>query len=241
MFRIYPAVDIRGGRCVRLYQGDMDRETVFSEHPWEVALAWQRKGASYLHVVDLDGAATGAPANLDAVREIITRVEVPVQLGGGVRTGDDVELLLSLGIARAVIGTRALEEPGFAAEMLGAFGARVIVSVDTRAGEIATEGWKKRCGRSLQEALAHLARCGAERIIHTDIMRDGTLGGYDTGALAPVLGRGLKVIAAGGITTLDDVRALKGLADRGIEGAVVGRAIYSGDLDLAGALALEEA
>ena len=240
VFRIYPAVDIRGGRCVRLYQGDLGKETVFSENPWEVALSWQGKGASYLHVVDLDGAAGGALINLGAVMEILERVDIPVQLGGGVRNPEDIERLLSMGVERVIMGTRVLEEPAFAEEMLGIFGARIIVSVDTRGGEVATGGWRKYAGRSLQEVLRHLESCGAERIIHTDIARDGTLSGYNTRVLSPLLDRGLGIIAAGGISTLDDLEKLKELVGRGLEGAVVGKAIYTGDLDLAEALALEE-
>jgi phosphoribosylformimino-5-aminoimidazole carboxamide ribotide isomerase len=240
MFRIYPAVDIKGGRCVRLYQGDLERETVFSEHPWEVALGWQDKGASFLHLIDLDGAACGAMVNLDAVAEVLQRVNIPVQFGGGVRRGEDIELLLSLGVARVILGTRAVEEPTFGEEMMRTFGDRVIVSVDTRGGEVAAAAWRRKAVRSLEEVLDHIAACGAERVIHTDITRDGTLRGYDTKILAPILDRGLGVIAAGGISGMSDLRALKILSVRGVEGAVVGRAIYTGDLDLEEALMLED-
>ena len=240
MFRIYPAVDIKGGRCVRLYQGDLERETVYAENPWEAALSWQEKGASSLHVVDLDGAAGDALANLEAVRAILERVRVPVQFGGGVRSRDHIELLLSLGVSRVILGTRALEEPDFAQEALSSFGPRVVVSVDTRMGEVAVSGWRRAIPRSLDEVLRQLADLGAERIIHTDISRDGTLGGYDTGVLEPLLDRGLGIIVAGGITSLEDLEHLKEMAQRGVEGAVIGRAIYTGDIDLADALALEE-
>ncbi len=240
MFRIYPAVDIKGGRCVRLYQGDLQEETVYYEKPWEAAMSWENKGASYLHVVDLDGAATDSLVNLEEVREILSRVSIPVQCGGGVRSREDIERLLSLGASRVVLGTRALEEPEFAAEVLAGYGSRVIVSVDTRQGEVAVGGWLKTSPRSLEDVLEHLAACGAERIIHTDITRDGTLGGYDTRAIAPLLYRGMGVIAAGGISSLADLGKLKGLAEGGLEGAVIGKAIYSGALDLAAALDLEE-
>ncbi len=240
MFRIYPAVDIKGGRCVRLYQGDLAQETVFSEHPWEMALALQERGASFLHVIDLDGAAAGAPANREAVREILQKVSIPVQYGGGVRSREDIEDMLALGVARVILGTRALEEPSFAAEALRAFGERVIVSVDTRGGEVAVRAWRESVRRSLTEVVEHLARSGARRIIHTDISRDGTLRGYDKEVLEPVLDSGIGVIAAGGISSLSDLSSLKELAGRGLEGAVVGRAIYSGDIDLVEAIALEE-
>ncbi|MEW6554990.1 MAG: 1-(5-phosphoribosyl)-5-[(5-phosphoribosylamino)methylideneamino]imidazole-4-carboxamide isomerase [Actinomycetota bacterium] len=240
MFRIYPAVDIRGGRCVRLYQGELAKETVYSERPWEVALAWQKAGASYLHVIDLDAAAAGELVNRGAVGEILRRVAVPVQYGGGLRTREDIEMMLSLGAERVILGTRALEEPSFAAEMLQEFASSVIISVDSRAGEVASRAWRENTGRTLREVVDHLQECGARHIIHTDIARDGTLAGYDATALEPLLDRGLMVIAAGGIGSLDDLRQLKGLAERGVEGAVVGRAIYTGDIDLGEALALEE-
>lgn len=240
MFRIYPAVDIKGGHCVRLYQGDLRRETIYSESPWEVALAWQEKGASYLHVVDLDGAAGDALVNLEAVRVILERVSIPVQFGGGVRSREDIELLLSLGASRVVLGTRALEEPDFAEDALASYGPRVIVSVDTRMGEVAVGGWRKTIPRSLDDVLRQLMSFGAERIIHTDISRDGTLGGYDRRVLDSLLDLSLGIIAAGGITSLQDLEHLRDMAGRGVEGAVIGRAIYTGDLDLTDALALEE-
>lgn len=240
MFRIYPAVDIKGGRCVRLYQGDLARETVFSERPWEVALAWQQRGASFLHVVDLDGAAAGHPVNLRAVKEILSRVTIPVQFGGGVRSRGHVEQMLDLGVERVILGTRALVEPAFSEEMLTAFAERIIVSVDTRGGEVATSAWREKVARTLEEVVEHLARHGAKRIIHTDVTRDGTLMGYDTRVLEPVLDFGIGVIAAGGVSNLTDVERIKALTARGVEGAVIGRAIYTGDLDLAEALALEE-
>lgn len=240
MFRIYPAVDIKGGRTVRLYQGDLEKETIYAREPWEAALAWQDKGASFLHVVDLDGAASGELVNIAHVAEILAKVSIPVQCGGGVRSRDDVERLLELGIERVILSTRALEEPSFAEEMIGLFGERVVVSLDTREGTVATAAWLKTAGRDIVDILEQLAACGAERIIHTDISRDGTLEGYDTGALEPVLDRGMGIIAAGGISSLSDLGKIKGLRQRGIEGAIVGRAIYSGDLDLTAALLLEE-
>jgi phosphoribosylformimino-5-aminoimidazole carboxamide ribotide isomerase len=241
LFRIYPAVDIKDGRCVRLFQGDLQEETIYYEKPWEAAMSWEIKGASYLHVVDLDGAAANKLVNLPAVGEILSRVHIPVQCGGGVRSRDDIERLLSLGASRVVLGTRALEEPEFAAEVLADYGERVIVSVDTRHGEVAVGGWLKTVSRSLEDVLEHIAACGAERIIHTDIARDGTLVGYDTSTVAPLLYRGMGVIAAGGISSLADLAGLKALVEGGLEGAVIGKAIYDGTLDLAAALEMEEA
>lgn len=240
MFRIYPAVDIKGGKCVRLYQGDMKRETVYSENPWEMALAWEKQGASRLHVVDLDGATGDSMVNLAAVRSILDRTSIPVQVGGGIRSKEDIELLLSMGAERVVLGTRALTEYGFLEDMTANFGPRVIVSIDTRDGEIAVKGWTQTVNHSSDGLIDRLLRCGSERFIHTDISRDGTLHGYDTNVLEHLLGRGLGIIAAGGITALGDLDRLKRLASRGLEGAIIGRSLYTGDLVLADILHLEE-
>jgi len=240
VFRIYPAVDIKGGHCVRLYQGDMGRETVYGARPWEAARRWEREGASFLHIVDLDGAREGRLVNLEAMGEILEKVSVPVQVGGGVRRGDDVEMLLSMGAARVILGTRAIEEPAFAGEMIGEFGERVIVSVDARGGRVALQAWEAEAEISPVEAVESLASLGVARIIFTDIARDGTLGGFDASGLDLLLGRGVSIIAAGGISSMEDLRLLKRRAAMGVEGAVIGRAIYTGDIDLALALELEE-
>lgn len=225
---------------MRLYQGDLERETVFAEHPWEMAVAWEKQGASYLHVVDLDGAAAGGLVNLDALREILERVSIPVQAGGGVRSGDDVERLLALGVDRVILGTSALAGEAFTREVLRDFAARVIVSVDTRGGEIAVRGWTERLGRSIEEVVEHLLSCGAERVIHTDIYRDGTLRGHDAQVLGAIMDRGLGIIAAGGISSRDDLLRLRSLSPRGLEGAIIGRALYAGGLHLPDLIDLEE-
>jgi phosphoribosylformimino-5-aminoimidazole carboxamide ribotide isomerase len=240
MFRIYPAVDIMGGKCVRLYQGDLQRETVFSENPLEMALSWERQGASFLHVVDLDGAAGDSLVNLEVVREILSSVHIPVQVGGGVRRKEDVEVLLSLGAERVILGTKALIEAHFMKEMIDVFGERVIISVDTREHDISIGGWKRIAEHSINEIIESLLRFGAKRIIHTDILRDGTLEGYRLNALEPFVNKGLGIIAAGGIATETDIRGLSALTSRGLEGVILGRALYTGDLKLADILNLEE-
>jgi phosphoribosylformimino-5-aminoimidazole carboxamide ribotide isomerase len=240
MFRIYPAVDIKGGRCVRLYQGRLDRETVFSENPWEMAKQWESQGASYLHVVDLDGAAEGRLVNLDALKSILDKVAVPLQFGGGVRSGKDVESLLSMGVERVILGTRAIEDRSFLEEMSRTYGESVTVSLDTMAGELAVSAWREKADLSLREALKRLVESGARRVVHTDISRDGTLEGYSTSVLDPFLESGIAVIAAGGISCVGDVLALKELAAEGVEGAVIGRALYTGDIELPAVLELEE-
>lgn len=240
MFRIYAAVDIKDGKCVRLYQGDLQKKTVYSSRPWEMAIAWETQGASYLHVVDLDGAAANSLVNLESIRDILERVHVPVQVGGGVRNKEDIERLLSIGVTRVVLGTRALTESAFLADVVTTFGSRVIVSVDTRQGEVAVSGWKRKANRSLVEIIKQLIGCGAQHVIHTDISRDGTLRGYDVAVLEPLLDRKLGIIAAGGISNPVDLLRLKALMPRGVEGAIVGRALYSGDLKLEDVLHLEE-
>ncbi len=240
MFRVYPAVDIKDGKCVRLFRGDMRRETVYSEHPWEMALAWEKQGASFIHVVDLDGASGDSPVNLQAIRYILDRVSVPVQVGGGVREDKDVETLLSMGARRVVLGTRAISDREFLERMAGEYGPGIIVSVDTMQGEIAVRGWTRRAERSLDYVLRHLLACGMKSIIHTDIERDGTLHGFNISAVEPLLDQGMGIIAAGGISTKEDVEKLKSLSPRGLEGVIIGKALYDGELLLADILNLEE-
>lgn len=240
MFRIYPAVDIRQGKCVRLYQGDFERETVYSDRPWEIAGMWEAQGASYIHVVDLDGAASGEPVNTGPIESLLKAVDIPVQVGGGIRREEDIELVLKVGAARAILGTRAVEDPDFIRRALEQFGDKVIVSLDTREGRISVRGWSKDIDRPLEDVLEDIEAAGAGTVIHTDITRDGTLRGYDTSVLEPLLERGLGVIAAGGIGSREDLESLKELSLRGLEGAVVGRALYTGELRLSEALKLEE-
>lgn len=240
MFRIYPAVDIRGGRCVRLWRGEFGRETVFSDRPWEMALRWQEEGTSYLHVVDLDGALQGRPVNTDAVGRILRRVSIPVQVGGGVRSREDVERWLEMGASRVILGTRALTDLTFLREAVQAYGERILVSLDTRGDRLSVGGWTRELSRSLEALLEDLLSCGVRRVVHTDIGRDGTLSGHEGRLPAQLLDRGLGIIAAGGISTREDLVRLKQMVSRGVEGAVVGRALYEGTLTLSEALELEE-
>ncbi|MDY6794266.1 MAG: 1-(5-phosphoribosyl)-5-[(5-phosphoribosylamino)methylideneamino]imidazole-4-carboxamide isomerase [Actinomycetota bacterium] len=240
MFQIYPAVDIKDGKCVRLCQGDPDSETVFSDRPWEMARHWEDNGASFLHVVDLDGASRGLLVNIRSLEDIMRKVSIPVQVGGGVRSIDDVERLLRLGVSRVILGTKALLEPDFLSRMIRSYGGRVIVSLDTRGVELAAKGWGEKVHRTLKEVVSQLVEHGAERAIHTDIARDGTLRGRDQGVLEPLLDRGIGIIAAGGITSVEDVAGLKALMPRGLEGAIIGRALYSGGLELTNILPMQE-
>lgn len=240
MFRIYPAVDIRKGRCVRLVRGDLRRETVFSDHPWEMARRWQEEGASYLHVVDLDGAVEGRPVNLATVERILREVRIPVQVGGGVRSLEDARRLLDMGAARVIMGTGALADTGLLRTVVKSLGDRLVISLDLRGERVAVGGWTQELDRALDELVDELLEAGARRVLCTDILRDGTLEGRSGGIPRELLNRGLGVIVAGGISSRRDIVALKELVPRGVEGAVVGRALYEGALALPEILDLEE-
>jgi phosphoribosylformimino-5-aminoimidazole carboxamide ribotide isomerase len=233
---VIPAVDIKGGKCVRLYQGDYSRETVFSEDPVAVALNWQAQGAGRLHVVDLDGAAGGEPRNIDVVEAIIKRVGLSVQLGGGVRNEATVAKLLAIGINRVVLGTVAVENSELVERLCQKYGEAIVVGIDARDGHVATHGWVKETEIKALELGLQMAAMGARRIIYTDIKRDGTLTEPCFEAIAEMVkGVNLPVIAAGGISALGHLSKLKEL---GVEGAIVGKALYTGDIDLKEALAL---
>lgn len=231
---IIPAIDLRGGKCVRLYQGDYGKETVFSDDPLSVALRWQSEGAKRLHLVDLDGAARGELCNLDAIERIAAAVEIPVQAGGGVRSLETIEQLLELGVGRAILGTVAVEDPGLAEEACRRFGERIIIGLDARNGRVATRGWLQQSTITAGELAARMVGLGARRFIYTDISRDGTLTSPDFEAVAELLSQvSVPVIAAGGISSVEHLTRLAAL---GAEGAIVGRAIYTGDVKLAEAI-----
>jgi len=240
-FTLYPAIDIRGGLCVRLVQGDYARETVYGE-PAAMAFRWEEEGASWLHVVDLDGARAGEPVNLKAVGDILAAVSIPVQMGGGLRSRENLEQVLGLGVARAILGTVAVENPGELRSMVTGIEERVAIGVDLRNGEPRVRGWEKPGGLTLRQLLPELEDSGIPRIIHTEIARDGMLRGYNVDALRRVAGAtSMKVIAAGGVSSLADILAIKELIPLGVEGVILGKALYSEVLDLREALALQEA
>jgi phosphoribosylformimino-5-aminoimidazole carboxamide ribotide isomerase len=231
---VIPAIDLRCGRCVRLYQGDYARETVYAEDPVAVALRWRDQGAARLHVVDLDGAATGSPANLGAI-EAIAAAGVPVQAGGGVRDFATAEALLDLGVDRVVVGTAAVRSPGLVERLCRDRGSgRVVVAVDARDGRVAVEGWTEGTSVSVEDLVDRMTRLGVRRFLYTDISRDGTLSGPNFEAI-----RGLvnatpcPIQASGGVSCEEH---LLRLATVGVEAAIVGRALYTGDIDLEAAL-----
>ncbi len=234
---LYPAVDIKGGKCVRLRQGEAHRETVFGD-PVAMALHWQEQGARFLHVIDLDGSFDGEPVNLEVVRNICSRLSIPVQLGGGVRNLSTAAIYLEAGVERIIIGTVALEEPAAFEKMCAAYPGRFGVSLDTADGRIKTRGWVKDTGLSIDQVLPQLTEAGAAFLIFTDISLDGMQQGVNVPGIAHVceISR-IPVIAAGGVTRLEDVQALYPLGEKGLNGIITGRAIYEGTLNFKAAQA----
>lgn len=228
-------MDIRGGRCVRLYQGNYDEETVFSENPVEVALKWQSQGAPRLHVVDLDGAVRGELCNLDIIKELAGAILVPAQVGGGIRQLETIEQLLKTGVERVILGTAAVEDPELVKEACRKFSECIIVGIDTWEGRVATRGWQQETRLTALELAKSMVQLGVKRFIYTDISRDGTLTEPNFTAFAELVNEIKQpVIAAGGISSLNHLRMLKQL---GAEGAIIGKALYTGDIDLKQALA----
>jgi phosphoribosylformimino-5-aminoimidazole carboxamide ribotide isomerase len=234
VFTPIPAVDIRGGRCVRLVEGDFSRETHYADDPAEMARHWQSQGATRLHVVDLDGARDGVRANAATVSRLLAGVTIPVQIGGGIRSLETARGLLEDGADRVVIGTRAAEEPEMLAEWLAGLGPeRVVIGVDARDGRVATHGWQTLTNVDVISFCARIADMGFKRVVYTDVGRDGLLGGPNVETTREVA-RMIGVIASGGVSSVDHLRAL---ADAGAEGAIIGTALYEGRLKLDDALA----
>ncbi len=233
--QIIPAIDIKDGRCVRLYQGNFQRATVYDDDPVAVARRWVEQGASRLHLVDLDGARSGRPVHADVIGAIVRSVQVPVQLGGGLRTEAAVASALALGVARVILGTAAVNEPDLVARLVQRFGDAIVVGVDARDGQVATEGWTDVAALRAADLVEQVAALGVRRVIYTDISRDGTLSEPNVAATAALVRPGgPAIIASGGISAIDHLRRLAAV---GVEGAIIGRALYTGDLSLPEALA----
>ena len=236
---LYPAIDLRGGRCVRLVEGDFAQETVYGEDPVAVARSFAVAGARWIHVVDLDAARSGDPVNRPVVAAVAAALgpDVSVQTGGGVRSMEDAEELLGAGVARVVIGTAAVEDPGLVARVAERWPGRVAVGLDHRGGEVRLRGWTEGAGRRVEELVPAAVAAGASAVIVTDISRDGRLTGPDVAGLAALVGAtGAPVIASGGVSSLADVQALAAID--GLAGIIAGKAIYEGRLDVAEALAV---
>jgi len=238
-FDLYPAIDLRGGKCVRLMQGDYDRETVYGDDPVAQARLFADAGAPWIHVVDLDAARSGDPVNRPVVAAIAAAVDVPVQTGGGVRSVEAAQVLFDAGVTRVVIGTAAVENPHLA-EQLTSAGQRVAIGLDGRNGRIATHGWETETDIDVVDMAKRFEDLGVDAVVVTEIARDGTLEGPDLAGLAQVLGgTSLDVIASGGVGTMEHIRELVGLdvAGRTLAGVIAGRAIYEGTIDLVDGLA----
>ena len=236
MFELYPAIDIHQGRCVRLTQGDYATANVYDESPANAARRWVAAGATQLHVVDLDGAKAGYPVNLEAIAAITAAVSIPIQLGGGIRTHENVATVRQLGVTRVIIGTKAVQSPEFVAELVAQHGDAIIVGVDARDGLVQTAGWLDGSQVSAADLVAQMRSLGVARVIYTDISRDGTLSEPNYAATAALLHPdGPKIIASGGVGHVDQ---LVTLARLGIHGVIVGKALYTGAIELTNALEL---
>ncbi|MCL0107436.1 1-(5-phosphoribosyl)-5-[(5-phosphoribosylamino)methylideneamino]imidazole-4-carboxamide isomerase [Peptococcaceae bacterium] len=235
---IFPAIDLKDGKCVRLVEGKLDKKTIYTDKPEEAALHWQSLGAEYLHIVDLDGAFEGVPKNLSVIEKILAAIKIPVQIGGGIRTLDTVKLLLDLGIKRVILGTAAVSEPNLVKEAIEKFGSdRIVLGIDARNGCVAVKGWAEESDIDAKELALNMKEIGIERIVFTDIKRDGTLKGPNIEATKEMaLATGLKVIASGGVSSIDDLKKLKEIEQYGVEGVIVGQALYKGAIDLKEAL-----
>ncbi len=236
---VIPAIDIKNGRCVRLEQGRMDRETVFSDDPAAMARQWAAQGAALIHLVDLDGAVSKAPRNRAVIAAIVQAVNVPLQLGGGIRDLATIEMYFELGVERIVIGTEAIRNPALLKDAGRRFPDRMVVGIDARNGLVAIEGWTETTGTTAIDLARRFEDCGLAAINFTDIHRDGMQTGPNieaTGQLARSVT--IPVVASGGVSTLDDIRNLKPLEADGVTGVITGKALYSGTLDLKAAMAI---
>jgi len=232
---IIPAIDLKDGQCVRLRQGKMEDDTVFSPDPVAVAGRWVEAGARRLHIVDLNGAFAGKPVNRDSIQAIVDAYpDLPVQLGGGIRDKKTIELYLDVGVKFVILGTKAVTSPHFVADVCAEFPGHIIVGLDAKDGKVATEGWSKLSHHDVTDLARQFEQDGVEAIVYTDISRDGMMQGLNVASTA-ALARAIQipVIASGGITSLDDIKALLKVQEDGIMGAITGRALYEGSLDLA--------
>ena len=237
---LIPAIDLKDGRCVRLRQGDMDNETVFSEDPVAMARKWVDMGARRMHIVDLNGARSGKPVNEGVIREIVAEVgpDVQIQLGGGLRDLDIIERYIDDGVSYVVIGTAAVKNPGFLHDACSAFGGHVIVALDARDGKVATDGWSKLTGHDVIDLAMKFEDYGVDAILYTDIGRDGMMTGVNIDATV-ALARAVRipVLASGGVSDISDLDRLLAVEEEGIEGVILGRALYEGKFDFEAAMA----
>ena len=232
--RIYPAIDIKDGKCVRLLRGSFSDVTVYGDDPVEMALKWEALGGEYIHVVDLDGALKGRGVNAEVIKRICAAADVPVQTGGGIRTMEDIEAKLSCGIARVIIGTKAVSDIGFVKEAVKNYGDRIVIGIDAKDGMAAVEGWEKTSGYTAVELAERMTDIGVKTIVYTDISTDGTLQGPNVAAMREMAAAvDADIIASGGVGSIEHIRSL---VPTGVEGVIVGRALYTGDVELSEAV-----
>ncbi|MEO0947836.1 MAG: 1-(5-phosphoribosyl)-5-[(5-phosphoribosylamino)methylideneamino]imidazole-4-carboxamide isomerase [Cyanobacteria bacterium J06641_5] len=237
MLEVIPAIDILGGKCVRLYQGDYAQSEVFGDDPATMAQRWAAEGATRLHLVDLDGAKSGEPTNTEAIAAVVAALDIPVQVGGGLRDRDRIAALFDLGVERAIVGTIAVEQPELVRQLCQEFPGKIVVGIDARQGKVATRGWLETSEISAVDLARQMDDFGAAAIIYTDIQRDGTLTGPNREALQELAEAiSIPTIASGGIGSVTDLLNLLALVASGVNGAIVGRAIYNGDIVLSEAL-----
>ncbi len=228
--RIYPAIDIKDGKCVRLLRGSFSDMTVYGGSPADTAEKWQRAGGEFLHVVDLDGALKGADVNADSIREICRRVSIPVQTGGGIRSMKDIEARFNMGVNRVIIGTKAVSDSEFVKRAVDKYGGKIVIGIDARDGMAAIEGWEKTSDFTAVDFALKMQGLGVKTVVYTDIATDGTLQGPNAAAMAQMVkSTSLDVIASGGVGKLEHILSL---TETGAEGVIVGRALYTGDVDL---------
>lgn len=232
--RIYPAIDIKDGKCVRLYKGRFSDVTVYGDSPADMAKKWESLGGEFIHVVDLDGALRGNGVNAEKIKEICESVNVPVQTGGGIRTMEDIERKLSCGINRVIIGTKAVSDSEFVKRAVDRYGEKIVIGIDAKDGKVAVEGWEKTSDFTAVAFAEKMVSLGVKTIVYTDIATDGTLAGPNVKAMAEMAAAvGADIIASGGVGSLEHI---KSLAPTGVEGVIVGKALYTGKVDLAEAI-----
>lgn len=232
--KIYPAIDIIDGKCVRLTQGRYEDFDIYSNDPVEVALKWERIGAEYVHVVDLDGAKLGSPTNIPVISDMAVNLAIPLQLGGGIRSIEQIEIVLCKGVQRVILGTTAVSQPEFVKEALRTFKENIVIGIDAKDGKVAIEGWFKSTDFKATELAKKMQDLGAKTIIFTDISRDGMLGGPNLKSVEEMIKAvDIEIIVAGGVSRIEDVRNCKSI---GAGGAIIGKALYTGDIDLAEAI-----
>lgn len=238
--QVIPAIDLKGGKCVRLTQGQFNQMEIYTEDPVKYALRWQQEGAARIHVVDLDGAKAGMPqpANLEVLRQILRKVQIPIQLGGGIRNEVVADRMLRLGVDRVILGTSAAQNDQIAQSAIDQFGEKVVIGIDAKDGFVAVSGWQERLDESAVSFARRIVKMGAKRIIFTDIARDGMLQGVNTAALQEMLGAvPVPIIASGGVGKLEDIQLLRTIAAPNLEAVIVGKALYAGTIGLPRAIA----